>query len=403
MTTPLIRISGETQADDRFDRFRQISWWDQERLSRARIVVIGAGALGNELIKNLALLGIGSLLIVDLDTIENSNLSRSVLYRASHNGRPKAEVAAAAARAIYPEICVHFIQGNVIHDLGLGIFRWADLVLGGLDNREARLAINRACRKVGRPWIDGAIEQIQGWARFFAADGPCYECTMSERDWKILQQRRSCNLLTREQMEGGKIPTTPTISSIIAGVQCQEAVKYLHGLPTMAGRGWVFEGVSGDSYGIEFQQKSDCQSHDPPIEVIPLEARASELTVRELLNVAREHLGREATLEFFRDLAEKLVCPACGEEEPCFDSLSRISASKALCPACQAAHRELVTYYRIHGQESFLDRPLVQIGVPPFEIILGRSDDRTVGFELAADSRSVLGELAGNEEDVRWN
>jgi len=63
--------------------------------------------------------------------------------------------------------------------------------MGGLDNREARLSINRACLKVGRPWIDGAIEQIQGTARVFTPDGPCYECTMSDTDWRLLQMRRS--------------------------------------------------------------------------------------------------------------------------------------------------------------------------------------------------------------------
>jgi len=90
--------------DDRFDRFKLIGWWDQQRLRSARVLVIGAGALGNEIIKNLALLGVGNVVIADKDTIENSNLSRSVLYREADAGRSKAVVAAAAARDIYPAI-----------------------------------------------------------------------------------------------------------------------------------------------------------------------------------------------------------------------------------------------------------------------------------------------------------
>ena len=70
-----------------------------------------------------------------------------------------------------------------------GVYRWADMVIGGLDNRKARLAINRACYQVNRPWIDGAIQEIQGTARVFApgenGDGACYECTMSKTDWKL--------------------------------------------------------------------------------------------------------------------------------------------------------------------------------------------------------------------------
>ena len=84
--------------DDRYSRLRLIAWWDQERLARAKILVVGAGALGNEVLKNLALLGIGTTYVVDFDTIEPSNLARSVLFRVADRGRSKAEVAAERAR-----------------------------------------------------------------------------------------------------------------------------------------------------------------------------------------------------------------------------------------------------------------------------------------------------------------
>src|SRR5207302_9802970 len=134
-----------------------------------------------------------------------------------------------------------------------------------------RLSINRNSWKVNRPRIDGAIEAIDGSARVFVPDGACYECTMSAMDWKLLNQRRSCNLLSRPEMEGGKTPTTPTVSSIIAGVQCQEAVKLLHGLPTIKGRGWVFDGLSTDAYQVEFQRKEACYSHETLDEIITLD------------------------------------------------------------------------------------------------------------------------------------
>src|SRR5688500_17760500 len=148
--TDVLRINEELGAaeNDRFHRFKLIGWWDQQRLRRARIVVIGAGALGNEIVKNLALLGVGNLFIADMDRIENSNLSRSVLYRGGDNGQLKASAAARSAKEIYPDLAVHAFNGNVVHDLGLGVFRWADVVIAGLDNREARLSINRNCWKV---------------------------------------------------------------------------------------------------------------------------------------------------------------------------------------------------------------------------------------------------------------
>lgn len=386
----VLRISPQ---EGRFDRFELISWWDQTKLSRARVLVVGAGALGNEIVKNLALLGIGNLLIADMDRIENSNLSRSVLYREAHNGRFKAQVAAAAARDLYPRMRVEHFQGNVVYDLGMGVFRWADLVIGGLDNREARLAINRACYKLNKPWIDGAIEQIQGVARVFIPPGPCYECTMSQADWKLLQSRRSCNLLSRGQMEQGKTPTTPTISSIVAGVQCQEALKIIHGMETIAGRGWVFEGLSADSYQVEYQRNPDCLSHDPLESVVQLDAGADSITLAELLSLARKHLGPQAHLELGRDLLESLDCPRCGQQEQVFASLGKVTADRSACPNCPDVNRQVKTFYKITGTEEFLGRTAAQVGIPAFDILVARTADRAVGLELSGDVRAVLGQV----------
>jgi len=392
----VLRIQPDDPAEreDRFHRFKLIGWWDQDKLARAKVVVIGAGALGNEIIKNLALLGIGNLFIADKDRIENSNLSRSVLYRESDAGEFKATVAARSAKEIYPQMNVAPWNGDIVHDLGLGVFRWADVVIGGLDNREARLAINRACWKVNRPWIDGAIEQIQGVARVFIPDGPCYECTMSQRDWQLLQMRRSCNLLTREEMERGKTPTTPTISSIIAGVQCQEAVKLLHGMDTIGGRGWVFQGLSTDSYQTEYQRKANCYSHDTLDEIIELDASVETMTARQLLEKAHELAGAPCEIELNRDIIERLVCPQCKREEMLYESLGKVKADRALCPDCKTVRREVATFNKIRGTEPFLDRPLSKIGIPPLDIVAIRANGRSIGIEFSSDFQTVLGCLA---------
>src|SRR5687768_295716 len=90
-------------SDDRYSRLRLIAWWDQEKLRRAKILVVGAGALGNEVLKNLALLGIGEVWVVDFDDIEDSNLTRSVLFRARDRGKNKAVAAADMVRDINPD------------------------------------------------------------------------------------------------------------------------------------------------------------------------------------------------------------------------------------------------------------------------------------------------------------
>src|SRR5205814_3337500 len=132
------------------------------------------------------------------DVVEPSNLSRSVFFRAADGGRPKAEVAAHRARELNPEIAIFPVHGDVITDLGLGLFADVDLVIGCLDNREARLWVNRQCWKVGTHWIEGGIQEINGVVKvFMPPDGPCYECGMIENDYRLTNLRYSCPLLAR--------------------------------------------------------------------------------------------------------------------------------------------------------------------------------------------------------------
>jgi molybdopterin/thiamine biosynthesis adenylyltransferase len=384
--------------DDRFARFRLIGWWDQARLAGSRVLVIGAGALGNEILKNLALLGVGQVLVADRDRIELSNLSRSVLFRESDCGRSKAEVAATRARELFPAMHAQPWDGNIVYDLGLGAYRWADVILGGLDNREARVAINQAAAKVGKPWIDGAIERLEGVARVFdPATGPCYECTMSEVDWKMLEARRSCALLSRAEMEQGKVPTTPTTSSVVAGIQVQEAVKLLHGLGTLAGRGFVFDGTNHQSYVVAYSRLEDCPSHDAIPEIVTLEAGAASITAGELLARVRSDLGTNAVVELNHDLLESLTCPHCQETRPHFASLGKVTESQGKCAKCGEACIPNM-YHAIDGESPVLERTLAELGVPAWDIVLGRAGAELRGYELGGDRVKVLGELAAVEE-----
>ncbi|BBO34369.1 ThiF family adenylyltransferase [Lacipirellula parvula] len=384
-------------SEGRFSRFELIGWWDQSRLAAAKALVIGAGALGNEIIKNLALLGVGHILVVDFDQIEHSNLSRSVLYRESDCGRRKADAAAERAKEIYPQLRIEPLHANVVYDLGLGPYRWADVILGGLDNREARVAINRAAAKVGKPWIDGAIERLDGVARVFdPAIGPCYECTMSEVDWKMLEARRSCALLTRSEMEQGKTPTTPTTSSVIAGIQVQEAVKLLHGLETLSGQGFVFDGTYHQSYLVNYTRLDDCPSHEALEPVIAMPWSVGRTTPREVLERALHDLGGDAVLEFNHDLLATLTCPTCQETTTHLASLGKVTERAAVCPKCGAL-RAPGMYHSLALDSPLCDRPLAELGVPAWDIFGARAGDRFVYYELAGDQLDVLRSLSNDE------
>ncbi len=373
-------------ADGRFSRFERVEWWDQSRLAAARVLVVGAGALGNEVIKNLALLGVGHLAIADMDRVELSNLSRSVLFRAEDAGRPKAECAARAARELYPEVEARAIVGDVTAALGLGHVRWADVVVGALDNREARVFVNAACARVGRPWIDGGIEVLNGVARGFAPPATaCYECTMSEVDWQLIERRRSCSMLARRALAQGGTPTTPTTASIVGAIQAQEVVKLLHGLPALLGKGFVFEGALHSSYAVSYPIHPECPWHEPVVPIGRLATASAATPLAVVWAAAERELGGVDALELGRELVEQLECVACGARRTLLLPIERVAVEDAACPACGA---DCVPHF-LHALapgSPHLERSAGELGLPPWDIVWARRGDRLHGFELAADA-----------------
>lgn len=380
--------------EERFSRLRLIPWWDQNKITSCRLLVIGAGALGNEILKNAALLGFTQVIVVDMDRIEESNLSRAVLFRSEDIGSSKAEVAANAYRSLAPDASIVPITGNLLEACGLGLFEWSDVIVAGLDNREARLFINRSAWKVNRPWIDGAIEGINGVVRaFLPGQAPCYECTLGEVDWELLQRRMSCNLLLLEPGVEGKIPTTPTISSIIAGVQVQEAVKLIHGLPTLASKGYIFEGMNHSSYVVEYTSNTDCMSHYTLPKIVHLSERSVDLTLEDLRLRAQTDLGSaDVTIEFSRDVMQKFACPSCQEEEEIYRPLGSLFFEEAKC-GNDGHLRTVMTLHSYLGETGLASRKLNQLGLPALDIFVARAGEKEIGYIPYGDARLVLGDL----------
>ena len=349
--------------DDRYARLRLISWWRQEKLLASKVLVVGAGALGNEVLKNLALLGVGQIFVIDMDTIDKSNLTRSVLFRAEDRGLRKVDVAAVRTRELNPDVRVTPIHGDVMLDLGLGLFRDIDVTIGCLDNREARLFVNRASWRVSKPWVDGAIQEISGVAKVFVPPtSACYECAMTEADYKLINLRYSCPLLKREDMLAGKVPTAPTISSFIAGLQTQEALKLIHGMEVQAGSAFIFNGVANTFYTTKFPFRDDCLSHETydPIESFPLSTNDTVATLLEKV--------AGTALELDRDFLVGLTCPKCGDRRAIDRPLAAVAQADAFCPKC----REMCateTIHRVDKGSALAARPLRDLAVPPYDIV----------------------------------
>jgi molybdopterin-synthase adenylyltransferase len=352
---------------DRYSRLRLIPWWRQELLARARVLVVGAGALGNEVLKNLALLGLGTIHVIDKDDVDVSNLSRSVLFRSSDHGKSKAEVAAARTLEINPEIRVVPISGDVICDIGLGLFAECDVVIGCLDNREARLWVNRQCWKVGTPWVDAGIQEIQGVVKVFVPpDSACYECAMTKRDYQLLNLRYSCPLLRREEILEGKVPTSPTIASMMAALEVQEALKILHKLPVAAGSAHVFNGVTNQFYTTKLPRRSDCLSHETYPEPLKtgLGNRATATKLFEFLGDSDQ--PRSIALD--RDLVADVECESCGWKKRVYRPRTVVSRSEAVCAKCAKEARPRVVSTVVEGSAEAMES-LASLGIPPFDVL----------------------------------
>lgn len=372
--------------EGRFARFEAIQWWDQSLLQNARVLVIGAGALGNEVLKNLALLGVGHVIVADQDRVELSNLSRSVLYRESDEGLPKAECAARAVREIYPAANITPFVGNILADLGLGAFHWADVVVGALDNREARVFTNSACARTGRPWMDGGIEVMQGIVRGFAPPRTaCYECTMSQTDWDLLNKRRSCSLLARRAIAERGVPTTPTSASVIGALQAQEVVKILHGIDAMLGRGWFFDGAHHQSSTVAYLVHPDCPWHEEPAPIETLADFGLDSSLNELAGIAAARLGGFDAFDFSRELVESLECAACKTTTEVWRAAEHVGEEDLRCASC-ATECSPRFVHSLTANSPHLHRKVREVGLPAWDILWARHGEKSIGFALAADA-----------------
>ena len=375
---------------DRLGTFEFISWWDREKVQNAKVMVVGAGALGNEVIKNLALMGVGHIYIVDFDKIEMANLSRSVLFRESDNNRSKAEIAAARAKAVNPQVHVQYLNGDITSKIGLGVFRRMDVVIGCLDNREARLAVNRFCYWINKPWVDGAIQELLGLVRVFVpGQGACYECTLTEQALRDLSLRYSCPLLARQNILLGKVPTTPTIASIIGAMQSQEALKLINDMPVEPGKVTHFNGMVNDMHTTAYVPRDDCESHWTYGTINELPARAERTTLDDMLRIACADLGLNAVIELDQELVTQFDCPNCHTVEEVLRPLNEVTLEAGNCPTCGVLRETTLTHV-ITGEEKFLHRTLASVGVPPLHIIRAHNGSEYRFYELTGDEDDAL-------------
>ncbi len=153
----------------------------QERLKAARVLVVGTGGLGSPLALYLAAAGVGTIGLVDYDTVDASNLHRQIIHGQSDVGRRKVESAREAIAEVNPHVKVQLHDTALRSDNALEIISDYDLVADGTDNFPTRYLVNDACVLLGKPNVYGSIFRFEGQvAVFYAEQGPCYRCIFPE-------------------------------------------------------------------------------------------------------------------------------------------------------------------------------------------------------------------------------
>ncbi len=334
----LINNPGEAH-EDRFAGSRRLSWWDQDILERSNILVIGAGTLGNEVCKNLALLGIGNITIIDNDVVELGNLSRSVLMREEDVTTPpqyKSDVVAKRMRELYSKINVTPIVADVVRQYGNCNYKKFGLVLMTVDNLEARIYINRYCHLWRVPLIDGGLDGLLCNVQvIMPPESACYECSLSNSDYKRLSRKYSCGGLMKNAPDR-KIPMVITSSAIAAGLMTQEAIKILHRVqPILSSKKAILDGTTNEFDILSVKRMNNCSGHYElkPETILALEF-TNKITLKELKNLIRTEIDRDVLIYHDNTIIYSGKCNECGYTKDLFYQNVNIKEINLVCDKC---------------------------------------------------------------------
>lgn len=419
--TKRIRLGVGKKKESKTDRQERIEGWQQDVLRQARVLVVGAGATGNELLKNLALLGVGYVLVCDMDHVDNSNLSRTVLFREEDLNQKKAVVAARRFQEINvePAARADYFVGNVCSELGAGVWNHIDVVVSCLDNMQARYEASRRCTLVGKPFIDAGILELEANVSCFLADekSPCWGCMYSEKvaSQTRSMQRDSCDVHKREAWSTGHVPTTQVASALAAALQSQEVVKCLHHrkagtMDWIPGRCYRFNGTYNSFDTMQVMRRESCRDH-VRLHTVEQTAFSCDTPLVRVLDYVCAKYGSDYFLNTEGDYSyrgygfiTKAKCRCCGKPLILNRPGEQIAFDDLFCPDCpresnglsEGWENELLKFSLKDTPPDVLELPLRSLGIPPMHLLQFDSvepDRPSIGVELTANLEKLMPSL----------
>jgi adenylyltransferase/sulfurtransferase len=379
-----------------------LSRFKSQKMDNAKVMVVGAGALGNEVLKNLALFGVGNIVIVDFDTIERSNLTRSILFRTedADNKLYKVDVAAQRIKEINPLIRVLPIREKLQTGIGLGLLRRMDVVIGCLDNLYSRILLNRLCIRAGKTWIDGGIGELEGLVSMYQPGTSCYECNLTEDERADFDKRISCANVTQMNESAGRVATTPVSASIIGAIQVQEAIKIIYrendseNFSSLAGKLFVYEGMLPSFEIYDFATDNPaCYAHENWTPVIEMPDLSADTKLHQVMQFVKNQL-RVTSVEinlrnnkFVDKISSRISNNVFSPMLPQSKIPNHIALSKELSDIQVEEGFYQNCYENIDDTFPYLFFTLKQVGIPHFDVIQVTTENGVFYIELSKDKK----------------
>lgn len=223
----------------------QIGTEGQMLLQSSTAAVIGAGGLGAPVLTYLAAAGVGNILVIDKDAVEESNLNRQFLYSREDIGRKKAEAAKEKLEKQNPQIKVTAFSDAFTEENGRELLKGADVVVDCVDSVKTRMAVNKICLLLRIPLVEGGIYGFYGYVTSVFQNSPCLEC-----------------MGYTKEMEQKEIPSLGAAAGVVGSLQAVEALKILLGKgKPFYGRLLQYDGLDGSFDEIKVEKKKDCSLH----------------------------------------------------------------------------------------------------------------------------------------------
>ncbi|EGF92950.1 thiF family protein [Asticcacaulis biprosthecium C19] len=237
-------------SDDEIDRYarhlvlKEIGGQGQMKLKAAKVALIGMGGIGSPAALYLAAAGVGTLGLIDDDTISLSNLQRQILYGTGEIGASKAQTAKSRLNDINPH-CDCQVHGLRLNDDNVAeVLSGYDIVLDGCDNFPTRLLINRVCHALGKPLVSAAIGRWSGQLAVFKGR-PCYQCLVPD----VPPDAETCE----------RVGVVGALAGVLGTLAALETVKLITGAgENLAGRLMIFDGLTLQSRIVGLAADPDC-------------------------------------------------------------------------------------------------------------------------------------------------